>query len=41
MKDSKYEEGLHNGSLRGIEEIYSVLERDKEKVYEIIRVIEV
>ncbi|HAE41500.1 MAG TPA: hypothetical protein DCG34_01085 [Clostridiales bacterium] len=40
MKDSKYEEGLHNGSLRGIEEIYSVLERDKEKVYEIIRVID-
>lgn len=40
MKDSKYEEGLLNGNLRDIEEIYSVLDKDKEKVYEIIRIID-
>lgn len=40
MRDNKYEEGLLNGSFSDIEEIHVLLEKDKEKVYEVIRIID-
>ncbi|HBH13372.1 MAG: Branched-chain amino acid aminotransferase [Clostridiales bacterium 38_11] len=40
MRDSKYEEGLLNGSLHDIKEIQTLLGKDREKVYEVIRIID-
>ncbi|MBV1757521.1 MAG: aminotransferase class IV [Dethiosulfatibacter sp.] len=40
MRESKYEEGLLNGSFNDIAEIHTLLETDIEKVYEVIRIID-
>lgn len=40
MKDSKYEKGLLNEEWVDIEKIYCMLDKEKEKVYEIIRIID-
>lgn len=40
MRESKYEEGLLNGSFNDIAEIHTLLETDVEKVYEVIRIID-
>ncbi len=40
MRDNKYEEGLLNGNFNDIEVIHTLLEKDIEKVYEVIRIID-